>query len=115
FGGYAAKRGHTVKWRRLFRSDRLSDLTAADYEAIGAHGIRLGYGLPRASEALAMPTNGPGEAAPLLIRSPLFNDEAGLNTFQRIAADEAARHDADRSRAIMAQMYVRMVTEPGPL
>lgn len=115
FGGYAGRDGRTVKWRRLFRSDRLSELTAEDYAVLGAHGIRAVYDLRRDSETALAPTNWRGEAPPELIRSPLFGDEAGLNTFQRIAADEAARHDADRSRAIMSQMYVRMLTEESPL
>jgi protein-tyrosine phosphatase len=115
FGGYPAGDGRTVKWRRLFRSDRLSELTPADYDRLAAHGVRFVYDLRRDSEAAASPTVWPGPDAPRLIRSALFTDEAGLNTFQRISADEAARHDADRSRAIMRQMYVRMVTEAGPL
>jgi protein-tyrosine phosphatase len=115
FGGYAARDGRLVKWRRLFRSDRLSELTPEDHARLAPLGIRHVYDLRRDSEAAAAPTNWPGEAAPRLIRSPLFNDEAGPNTFQRIAADEAARHDAAASRAMMSQMYARMVTEPGPL
>jgi protein-tyrosine phosphatase len=115
FGGYAAKGGHTVKWRRLFRSDRLSDLTADDYAALNGHGIRSVYDLRRDSETALAPTNWLGEAPPSLIRSPLFGDDAGLNTFQRIMADDAARHDGERARNVMVNMYVRMVTEPSPL
>jgi protein-tyrosine phosphatase len=112
FGGYAGREGHTVKWRRLFRSDRLSDLTSDDRAQLEPLGVRQIYDLRRDSEAAAAPTRWPGAQ---LIRSPLFNDEAGPNTFQRIAGDDAARRDAALSRAIMGQMYLRMVTEPGPL
>jgi len=49
------------------------------------------------------------------VRSPLFNDDTGPNTFQRVQASEAARHDPAVSREIMAGMYVRVVTEDQPL
>jgi protein-tyrosine phosphatase len=113
FGGYAGHGGRTVKWGRLYRSDRLSDLTAADRARLAPLGIRQVYDLRRDSEAAIAPTEWPGAQ---VNRSPVFEDEAGgPSTFARIAADEAARHDAALSRAIMGQMYVRMVTEPGPL
>jgi protein-tyrosine phosphatase len=115
FGGYPTADGRTVMWRRLFRSDRLSDLTPADYETLSAHDVRVVYDLRRDSETAAAPTAWPGPDAPEMVRSPLFNDESGPNTFQRVAADETARHDADLSRSIMRGMYVRMVTEPTAL
>jgi len=115
FGGYSTADGRSVKWRRLYRSDRLSDLTAADYATLGPHGVRFVYDLRRGSEVEASPTVWLGEAAPTVIHAPIFNDEAGPNAFQRVSADAAARHDPDVARAIMSQAYVRMVTEPAPL
>ncbi len=115
FGGYPAGDGRGVKWRRLYRSDKLSELTAEDYATLAEHAIRRVYDLRRDSEVAAWPTRWPGDDAPDLIHSPLFNDEAGLNTFERIAANDQARHDPEASRAIMSGMYVRMVTDPGPL
>ena len=115
FGGYATRDGRQVKWRRLYRSDRLSELTDADHQRLAPHAIRYVFDLRRASEANLSPTRWHGPGAPELIRSPLFEDEAGPNTFERIAADPAARRDAELARAIMGEMYVRLVTEPGPL
>lgn len=117
FGGYpTADRRRQVRWGRLYRSDRLSDLTEADFERLAHLGIRHVYDLRRASEVELAPTLWPGHGAPRLIPSPIFEDESGgLSTFARIAADAAARHDVERSRAIMHQMYERMVTESGPL
>ena len=115
FGGYRTTDGRTVAWRRLFRSDRLSELTAADFERLSVHGIRLVYDLRRDSESTVAPTRWPGPNAPDVVRSPLFVDETGPSTFQRIALDDTARHDASLARAIMLEMYARMVTEPGPL
>jgi protein tyrosine/serine phosphatase len=116
FGGYATEGGRAVKWRRLYRSDRLSELTAADHARLAPLGIRHVYDLRRQSEADAAPTHWPGEAAPRLIRHPIFEDEAGgPSTFERIAVSEEARHDPALARAIMGQLYARIVTEPGPL
>jgi len=116
FGGYSAAGGRQVKWRRLFRSDRLSELTPADYEILAEHGIRHVYDLRRDSETLSAPTNWPGEAAPVLVRAPLFNDEAGgLNVLQRLAANDEARNDPETARAVMRDLYLNMVTRPSPL
>ena len=115
FGGYETADGRRVKWGRLFRSDRLSELTEADFARLAQLGIRHVYDLRRASEVELSPTRWPGHA-PRLVPAPIFEDESGgASTFQRVAADEGARHDAERSRAIMCQMYLRMVTEAGPL
>ncbi|HZZ90413.1 MAG TPA: tyrosine-protein phosphatase [Caulobacteraceae bacterium] len=114
FGGYPTAEGRQVKWRRLFRSDRLSELTAADHARLAPLGIRHVYDLRRLSELAAAPTRWPGPEAPRLLHRPLFVDEAGPTTFTRIAEDEAARHDADLARGVMAQLYARLVTEDGP-
>ena len=115
FGGYAAEDGRIVKWRRLFRSDRLSELTAADYEGLAAHGIRVVYDLRRESETEAAPTVWPGVAAPELFPTPIFTDVALGSTFDRVASNEAARNDPEVARGIMRKTYARMVTDPGPL
>ncbi|GGK19525.1 hypothetical protein GCM10010124_10170 [Pilimelia terevasa] len=49
-GGYASRAGHTVRWRRLFRSDSLHRLTAADGTAFDALGIRTVVDLRRPTE-----------------------------------------------------------------
>ena len=114
FGGYAAADGRSVKWRRLFRSDRLSNLREADCAALGAYGIRFVYDLRRDSEAAASPTRWTGEAPPELIRSPIFADETGDNSLRRLFAREG-RRDADLARQVMAESYTRMVSEPHSL
>ncbi len=112
FGGYPTEEGRTVKWRRLFRSDRLSELTEADRARLAPLGVRCVWDLRRGSEAAAAPTTWPDGR---VIRAPVFEDEAGPSTLQRLAAAEGLGRSATVSRAIMAQMYLRMVTDPGPL
>ena len=49
-GGYPGLDGRTVRWRRLFRSDALHRLGAADNEAFSQLGVRTVIDLRRASE-----------------------------------------------------------------
>src|SRR5690242_19564337 len=95
FGGYATAEGRQVQWGRLYRSDRLSELTAADHARLAPLGIRHVYDLRRASELEAAPTHWPGPDAPTLLHRPLFVDEAGPSTFQRVADDAQARDSAE--------------------
>jgi protein-tyrosine phosphatase len=115
FGGYPTQAGGAVRWGRLWRSDRLSELTAADHSRLAPLGIRHVYDLRRPSEVAAAPTNWAGPGAPVLLHRPLFLDETGPSVFHRIAENEAARHDAGLSRQIMAQLYARLVSEAGAL
>ncbi len=115
FGGYPTADGRQVKWRLLYRSDRLCDLTAEDYVALAPHRIRFVYDLRRDSEVAEAPTIWRGEPAPELIRAMMMPDSAGPNTFQRIAADETARHDANITRKIMRRMYENMLSLPAPI
>ncbi|HYN95762.1 MAG TPA: tyrosine-protein phosphatase [Pilimelia sp.] len=49
-GGYPGLDGRPVRWRRLFRSDSLHRLSAADREAFGALGVRTVVDLRRPRE-----------------------------------------------------------------
>src|SRR5215472_3496777 len=84
FGGYPTADGRRrVKWGRLYRSDRLSELTDVDLARLAGLGIRHVHDLRRASEVELAPTRWPGETAPRLIASPIFEDESGgASTFQ---------------------------------
>jgi protein-tyrosine phosphatase len=113
-GGYRAGGGQTVKWRRLYRSDHLNALTVADCAQLDERGIRLVFDLRRQSETLATPTRWMSEQTPELIHAPLFTDETAQMSLQRVAADEAARHDPKISSGIMREMYVRMVSDEAP-
>ena len=49
-GGYRGLDGRPVRWRRLFRSDALSNLTEADREPFRRLGVRTVIDLRRTSE-----------------------------------------------------------------
>jgi protein-tyrosine phosphatase len=55
-GGYETRDGRKVRWRRLFRSDALSWLTAEDIDSLASQGIKLaaGFDLRTAEELDAM-------------------------------------------------------------
>ena len=40
-GGYTTQDGQQVRWHRVYRASRLSNLSPADFEALGAMGIQL--------------------------------------------------------------------------
>ena len=58
-GGYAARDGRTVQWGRVFRSDALHTLTAADLEVIAALGLRSVFDLRWPYEREEQPTGIP--------------------------------------------------------
>jgi protein tyrosine/serine phosphatase len=49
-GGYRTRQGATVRWRRLYRADDLSNLGADEYERFAALGIRTVVDLRRPTE-----------------------------------------------------------------
>jgi protein-tyrosine phosphatase len=115
FGGYEGQGGRRVKQGLLYRSDRLSELTAGDYDTLAPRRIVLVCDLRRDSEAKSAPTNWAGDSAPTILRMPLFNDEAGLNTFQMVLADPEIRTSPARTRQMMVELYQRLVTAPTAL
>jgi protein-tyrosine phosphatase len=58
-GGYTAREGHSVRWRKLFRSDHLAALTQDDIVELSRHGL-----------ARVCDFRGEAERAPLLCAMP---------------------------------------------
>jgi protein-tyrosine phosphatase len=54
-GGYPAARGRRVRWRRIFRSDSLSNLTDDDHAQVAALGVRTLVDFRLASERHVLP------------------------------------------------------------
>lgn len=61
-GGYAAAGGKTVKWRTVYRSDDLYDLTDADLDVLSSLGIRLIVDFRTRHETLLSPDRLPSTA-----------------------------------------------------
>ncbi|HET8662489.1 MAG TPA: tyrosine-protein phosphatase [Micromonosporaceae bacterium] len=58
-GGYPARDGRRVRWRRLFRSDALANLTPAEWDAVAALGLRTVIDLRRRPELSQGPPETP--------------------------------------------------------
>jgi protein-tyrosine phosphatase len=54
-GGYPAREGHTVRWRRIFRSNHLGHLTEADIRVLRDLGLRCAFDFRGTEERVAAP------------------------------------------------------------
>lgn len=115
FGGYPTVDGGAVKWQTLYRSDRLSGLTPADYETLAARNIRLVCDLRRHAEQRHAPTQWLCQPAPELWHAPLFDDSVSPSALKKMQLDESARQDPQRVRERMLDIYRHMVSEAGAL
>ncbi|RMF96716.1 MAG: tyrosine-protein phosphatase [Candidatus Schekmanbacteria bacterium] len=70
-GGYETKDGQTVKWREIFRSDALSNLSTYDFKKINEFGIKLVIDFRTESEAKNSPTIWQGDSPPRIINLPI--------------------------------------------
>lgn len=70
-GGYGAREGRRVRWGRVYRSDRLTDLTDADLELLERLGVRSIVDVRGPREHEAAPTKVPAEGAFRLIGLPI--------------------------------------------
>jgi protein-tyrosine phosphatase len=59
-GGYVGEGGRPLRWRRLFRSDHLGDLSAADHRVLGEMGIAAAFDFRGVDERAAAPYEVPG-------------------------------------------------------
>lgn len=102
-GGYAGTDGRRVRWRRLFRSDHLAELTAADTAALAALGLGSAVDFRGQQERAAMPYALPG------VRQLALSIEPSV--IQRMDAMAAAGRVRDAAMAAdaMRDLYVRLV------
>ncbi len=97
-GGYRTRDGGTVRFGRVFRSARLSELTQADGAALLAAGIGRVVDLRGAGEQAAAPTRLPG----VVIHDLSIDPSLGPAMKDLAAQGEAARQDI---MALMANAY----------
>ncbi len=70
-GGYKTKDNRNIKWREIFRSDALSNLSSSDYQKINEFGIKLVIDFRTEGEAKKSPTVWQGDSPPLLLNLPI--------------------------------------------
>lgn len=95
FGGYAAGDGRRVRWRHLYRSNKLSELTTSDRARLDALSIRTIFDLRVRPEREADPTSWshpelavrtfpPGDKRPLVEMAAAYApDEAGARALMK--------------------------------
>lgn len=113
FGGYATPRG-TVVQGRLYRSDRLSELSRTDYQRLEALQIELVIDLRRPSELETHPTRWPGASRPELWNTPLIDDAPSPSNLKAIVQDPEARHSPEPAVRHMVAIYRGLINDPLP-
>lgn len=111
FGGYETAGGGRVKTGLLYRSDRLSGLTEADFTALEARRIKVICDLRRDREIAMSPTVWPQASRPEAMNISLLTDLSGPDVMARVLADPAIRSDPARSRLEMIALYRRLARE----
>ena len=104
-GGYPGHGGRPLRWRRLFRSDHLGGLTAADHSTLAALGLGRSVDFRGTAERAAMPYALPGA-----VQHPLAIEPTVV---QRMQALVAAGHTLDATTVVglMAELYRSLVND----
>lgn len=104
-GGYVGDGGRRVRWRRLFRSDHLGALSAADHAQLARIGIARAFDFRGESERAAAPYAIDG-----ITHHPLTIEPAVV---QRMTAWRASGRPLDAAQAarMMQELYRGLVTE----
>ena len=104
-GGYPGRDGRPLRWRRLFRSDHLGELTAADRETLRTLGVTRAFDFRGTQERAAQPYALPGLTQHSLAIEP--------TVAQNMAALSAAGTalSAERMVALMEELYRRLVDD----
>lgn len=105
-GGYPTQDGRQVRWRRLFRSDRLVALTAADIDILRMLGISTVFDL-RTSDELERHGTSPLYDHGVAHRHVPFVDQVG-NTAQ---AEATSEQSAEEQRAAL---YIDLIERARP-
>jgi protein-tyrosine phosphatase len=104
-GGYATTDGRHIRWRLVYRSGELSQLTAQDYEYLSRLGISAVCDLRRDSERQAAPTRWQGQTPPELLSMPA-PPRFGQSTGELLAKGITETDMKARMRAVYEQMVV---------
>jgi protein-tyrosine phosphatase len=104
-GGYAGHDGRTVRWRRLFRSAHLADLSNADRALLGQLGVSRAFDFRGVQERAAVPYELPG-----LTQLSLAIEPSVVQRMQdMLAAGE--RLDGSAAARLMRELYRSLVND----
>lgn len=107
-GGYVGAGGRPLRWRRLFRSDHLAGLSAADHEMLRPLGLDRALDFRGRTERSAALYELPGAAVHSLAIEPMVAE--------RLQALAAAGHapTAELAVKVMKELYRAFVDEQAP-
>lgn len=103
-GGYATADGRHTRWRTIYRSDSLSDLTDADLSTFHSLGIRTLCDFRLPEESARKPNRLPKEREISVIRISFIPDGA-LDMLSRIDAGEYLAADIEREVLIQYRKF----------
>jgi protein-tyrosine phosphatase len=101
-GGYETEDGRQVKWRRVFRSGAMAQLTPSDYSYLSTLGIRVVCDFRSSAERADEPTRWLADPAPRFLAwdGAIQEDESPL--IEALTADDASQKTV---REAMAELY----------
>lgn len=104
-GGYRGRDGRAVRWRRIFRSDHLCALTAADLQTLHLLGLQRAFDFRGAQERAAAAYELPGLRQHSLAIEPTLA--------QRMAelVQSGIELDAAHMSQLMHELYLRLIDE----
>ncbi len=119
-GGYCGQGGRTVRWRQLFRSDQLADLSDDDRAQLGALGLRLALDFRGEAERAAQAYQLPGvDVRALSIEPQLVQRQislVGLGVEQMVGLmQDLYRGLVHEHAGRFAEFFEAVLDSPGPL
>lgn len=102
-GGYAGHEGRPLRWRRVFRSDHLGGLTAADHGTLAALGVARSLDFRGEAEHAAEPYAVPG-----VVRHSLAIEPSVAQRMEDLARSGLAL-TPERMAELMVELYGRLV------
>jgi protein-tyrosine phosphatase len=123
-GGYAGHGGRPVRWRQLFRSDHLGDLTKTDLETLGGLGLARVLDFRGTAERVAAPCALPAVAQHSLAIEPMVAQRIQdlIASGQAVSGPVAAGLMRDLYRALVndqslrfAEFFGHLLDTEGPL
>ncbi|MGC1509068.1 tyrosine-protein phosphatase [Ketobacter nezhaii] len=114
FGAYPTRDGRRVKRGRLFRSDRLSDLSAEDLKKLEPFAIRTVFDLRGFRERTEAPTRWHATSTTRNVHLPLISSTSG-NAVSSALRDTHTNNDTSAVRQAMVDLYCDMVKQADSL
>src|SRR6516225_4954083 len=93
-GGYRSTDGRQVRWRQLYRSDSLADLTDADLDVLSGIGLRSVCDLRHESERVKRPDKLPS-GSPASLHQIGFFPHRAESLFKRLADKDISASEVE--------------------